>query len=99
MSETGSGTSGGWRGASGARRRRILWLALGAFVFIAAQSVANVESTLSDFARLGRHESAANVWIWQLSSAAVWIALIAPLWWLAATLRPPRFAWPVAAAL
>lgn len=99
MSEAASGTNGGWRGTSGARRRRILWLVLAAFLFIAVQSVANVESTLADLAKVGEHEPAANVWIWQLSSAATWVALIAPLWWLAAALRPPRFAWGVAALL
>ena len=77
----------------------MLWLVLGALLFIAVQSVANVESTLSDLAGLGRHEHPANVWIWQLSSAAVWIALTVPLWWLSAWLRPPRFDWRVAAAL
>ena len=99
MNGTAPGTSGGACGTSGARRRRIFWLALGALVFVAVQSVANVESTLSDLADAGRAERPANVWIWQLSSAAVWIALIAPLWWLTARLRPPRFGWPAAAAL
>jgi len=98
MSETATGTNGGGSGTSGARRRRILWLVLGALLFIAVQSVANVESTLADLAKLGRHESPANVWIWQLSSALVWIALFAPLWWLTAALRPPRFGWPVVVA-
>lgn len=98
MSETAAGTNGGGAGTSGARRRRVLWLVLGVLLFTAVQSVANVESTLSDLARLGRLESPANVWTWQLSSAFVWIALFAPLWWLTATLRPPRFAWPVVVA-
>ena len=99
MSETAGGTNGGERGTSGERRRRIVWLALGVVLFVAVQSVANVESTLSDLAKVGERESPANVWIWQLSSAAVWIALLAPLWWLTAALRPPRFGWPAVAAL
>ena len=71
MSEPATGTSGGQSGTSGSvRRLRILWLALGAVVFIAVQSLANVESTIDDMARLGTAESRAHVWIWQLSSAA-----------------------------
>ena len=99
MSGTAPGTSGGASGTSGAHRRRVLWLTLGALIFTAVQSIANVESTLSDLAALDRIESAANVWIWQLSSAGVWFALFVPLWWLVATLRPPRFGWSMATAL
>lgn len=100
MDETSRGTSGGDGGASGAlRRRRLLWLALGLLAFIAVQSVANVESTIDDMAKLGVVESRANVWIWQLSSVGVWLALLPVLAWLVATLRPPRFVWPVALLL
>lgn len=99
MNETASGTNGGGSGTSGAPRKRVLWLVLGVALFIAVQSVANVESTLSDLAKVGEHESAANVWIWQISSTLVWIALIVPLWWLTARLRPPRFSWGAVAAL
>lgn len=100
MSEAGERTSGGPSGTSGgARRARIAWLVLGALVFIATQSVANVESTIDDLAKLGVHESRGTVWTWQLSSVGVWLALMPLLWWLAATLRPPRFGWPVAALL
>lgn len=95
------GTSGGDNGASGdgQRRRRIALLAAGALVFIAIQSVANVESTVEDMAALGRAETRAHVWTWQLSSVAVWFALVPLLWWLVAYLRPQRFAWPAALLL
>lgn len=100
MSEQARGTNGGGSGASGdARRRRIAWLVAGALVFIAVQSIANVESTIEDMANLGRVEARWHVWTWQLSSVAVWIALMAPLWWLIARARPPRIAWPLAALI
>jgi hypothetical protein len=100
MSEQARGTNGGGSGASGdARRRRIAWLVAGALVFIAVQSIANVESTIEDMANLGRVEARWHVWTWQLSSVAVWIALMAPLWWLIAWARPPRIAWPLAALI
>lgn len=92
-----AGTSGGGGGASGdaPRRLRIAWLIAGALLFTAVQSVANVESTIEDMAALGRAETRAHVWTWQLSSAAVWFALLPVLWWLVAQIRPPRFSWPV----
>jgi len=98
MSENATGTNGGSPGTSGdLRRRRIAWLVAGALVFIAVQSIANVESTVEDMANLGRVEARWHVWTWQLSSVAVWIALMAPLWWLIARARAPRIAWPLAA--
>ncbi|WP_240700186.1 LytTR family DNA-binding domain-containing protein [Sphingomonas gei] len=101
MGEIGAGTNGGEGGTSGEplRRRRILWLAAGLIAFLAVQSVANVESTLEDMANLGVVESRAHVWTWQLSSLAVWLALLPVLGWLVARLRPPRFGWPVAVLL
>lgn len=100
MDESSAGTSGGDCGASGAtRRRRLLWLALGLFVFLAIQSIANVESSLDDMAKLGLEESRAHVWTWQLSSVAVWLALMPVVAWLVAHVRPPRFSWPVTVLL
>lgn len=101
MGEIGAGTSGGEGGTSGEglRRRRLFWLAAGLVGFLAIQSVANVESTLEDMAKLGVIESRAHVWTWQLTSVAVWLALMPLLGWLVARLRPPRFAWPVAILL
>jgi hypothetical protein len=81
------------------RRRRRLWIYVGLIVFLAIQSVANVESTLEDMAKLGVTESRAHVWTWQLTSVVVWLALIPLLGWLVARVRPPRFSWPVAILL
>lgn len=101
MSEIASGTNGGTSGTGGdaVRRRRLLWLTAAALLFIAVQSVANVESTIDDLARLGRVETRGHVWTWQLTSVAVWLALVPVLAWLVARLRPPRFSWPLAALL
>lgn len=101
MADRTAGTSGGGGGASGdaLRRRHLLWLIAGGIAFIAIQSVANVESTVEDMAKLGVAETRAHVWTWQLTSVAVWIALMPVIWWLTARLRPPRFGWPVAVLL
>jgi hypothetical protein len=101
MADRAAGTNGGGGGASGdaLRRRHLLWLIAGGIAFIAIQSVANVESTIEDMAKLGVAETRAHVWTWQLTSVAVWIALIPLLWWLTARLRPPRFSWGAAVLL
>ncbi|NIJ19759.1 putative membrane protein [Sphingomonas naasensis] len=97
MGEDGAGTNGGEGGTSGEdlRRRRILWLALGLAAFLVVQSIANVESTVEDMAKLGVIESRTHVWTWQLTSVVVWLALMPLLGWLVARVRPPRFSWPV----
>lgn len=101
MGEIGVGTNGGEDVTTGEalRRRRLLWLALGLAGFLTIQSIANVESTLEDMAKLGVIESRAHVWTWQLTSLVVWLALMPVLGWLVARLRPPRFSWPVAVLL
>lgn len=101
MGEIGAGTNGGEGVTTGEalRRRRLLWLALGLIGFLTVQSIANVESTLEDMAKLGVIESRAHVWTWQLTSVVVWLALMPVLGWLVARLRPPRFSWPVAVLL
>ena len=77
MGEIGAGTNGGEDVTTGEalRRRRLLWLALGLAGFLTIQSIANVESTLEDMAKLGVIESRAHVWTWQLTSLVVWLAL------------------------
>jgi hypothetical protein len=101
MTETTAGTSGGAGGTGGdaPRRRRIAALIGAAVLFIAVQSVANVESTIDDMAKTGVSPLRWHVWTWQLSSALVWVALMAPLWWWIARIRPPRFGWPATIAL
>jgi hypothetical protein len=97
MDETASGTSGCGNGTSGAalRRRRLAWLGSGLLLFLVVQSVAIVESTLDDMHRLGVMETRGHVWTWQLSSVALWLALVPLLAWMVARVRPPRFSWPV----
>lgn len=98
MSETGAGTNGGDRGISGARlrRQRMGWLAAAFVLFVTVQAIANVESSVEDFARAGIGETRWHIWCWQLSSLFVWIVLMAPLWWLVARVRPPRVPLPLA---
>lgn len=98
MSKTGAGTSGGDPGMDGAqlRRRRGAWLVAAFVLFAAVQAIANVESTVEDFARVGVAEQRWHIWCWQLSSLFVWVALMVPLWWLVARVRPPRVRLPLA---
>lgn len=98
MTESAAGTSGGEALTSGARlrRQRAGWLLAAFLLFVTVQSIANVESTLEDLAKVGIAEPRWHVWTWQLSSLATWIALMVPLWWLVARVRPPRMALPAA---
>jgi len=91
MRQRQAGTRGGEGGTGGALRRRRLALLVTAFVvFAAVQAFANVESTRADYARAGIAETAAHIWIWELSSIAVWIALLPAIGWMVARVRPPR---------
>ena len=100
MSETASGTNGGRPGtngaANGARRRRVLWLALGALTFSTVQALANVESTIADFAGMGLDTPRWQVWTWELTSVTIWYAMLPLIWWMVAHARPPRLRLPVA---
>lgn len=96
MTEERSGTSGGETGASGARRRAMLWFVLGFAVIIALVTVANAESMIADFAAAGVAETAWHIWLWELSSVAAWITVLPAIWSLVARLRPPRLRWPIA---
>ncbi len=91
-----TGASGGWRGMRG-RRVALLLVVLAAIVVV--QSVAIVASALTDRADAGLPVRTDHVVTWQLSSVAVWLALMPAVWVLAARLRPPRFGWPLAIAL
>lgn len=101
MGEAAAGTNGGGTGASGAalRRRRLGRLVGGLLLFLAVQSVAIVESTVDDMRKLGVVATRGHVWTWQLSSIALWLALMPLLAWLVARVRPPRFSWPATVAL
>ncbi len=59
----------------------------------------NALTTQDDFGRAGIRIAGWEPWAWELTSAAFWIALTLPLLWSLRRLRPPRFGWPVAAAL
>ncbi|MES2055732.1 MAG: LytTR family DNA-binding domain-containing protein [Pseudomonadota bacterium] len=90
---TGSGTSGGDGGTSGTQRRLALLLGAGFAVILAAITVANAESMMSDFASAGVAVTRTHVWVWEVSSIIAWLSLAPPIWYLIAKVRPPRFAW------
>lgn len=96
MSEKTSGTNGGGRGTSGARRRRLLWLILGALTFSSVQALANIESTIADFAGVGRDTPRWQVWTWELTSITIWYSMLPLIWWIVKHARPPRLSAPVA---
>lgn len=88
-----AGTSGGGGVTSGMpRRQRIALLVLGFVVFAGVHAFANVESTRADFTRAGISETAAHVWLWELSAIAMWVALLPVIGWMVARVRPPRMA-------
>lgn len=93
MSEGTAGTSGGRGGASGEHRRKRALLALAFLGFVLVQSFANVESSRADLARAGLVERPAHIWLWELSSVAMWVLLLPAIGWMVARVRPPRVAW------
>ena len=81
-------------------QQRLAALAGGGFAVVAALiTFANAESTISDLAAAGVVETAAHVWIWEITSLTAWVSAMPAIWWLVRTLRPPKFAWPLALAL
>jgi len=93
------GTSGGEGRMNGAQRRIALMLAGGFLLTLFAVMLANVESTLSDFAMAGIEETKLHVWIWQVTSVVAWVTTAPAIWWLVRHVRPPRFSWPATVAL
>jgi hypothetical protein len=61
--------------------------------------VGNAESMISDFAAAGVPETHAHIWIWEITSVFAWVSVTPLIWWAVARVRPPRFSWPVAAAI
>jgi hypothetical protein len=98
MTEKAAGTSGGRSGTSGARRNRLALLVLGFIAFTALQLFVNASTSLADFASGGHPQTALHVWIWELTSMALWVALLPVIGWLVLRLRPPRLDWPWAVA-
>lgn len=92
---TGAGTNGGEGGASGRRWKAAAILATGFLAILAVVTIGNVESTISDLAAAGVRETRAHVWIWQISSVVAWLSVAPLIWWGVATVRPPRFGWPL----
>lgn len=82
-------TSGGRTGTNGGRRTAVLTLALFAAVTLAIAAV-NSLTTIDDHAALGRPVAPWEPWVWELTSAAFWIAALLPLIALMRRLRPAR---------
>jgi hypothetical protein len=99
MTEKAAGTNCGRSGTSGAHRRRLTLLVLGFIAFSALQLFVNASTSLADFASGGHPQTALHVWIWELTSMTLWIALLPAIGWLVLRVRPPRFDWPWAIAV
>lgn len=80
---------------NGAQRRLALILGGGFLVILLAVMIANAESTMSDLALAGRHETKAHVWVWEVTSIVAWLTVAPAICWLIRHLRPPRFSWAV----
>ena len=91
-----SGTSGGWAGTSGGRRR-LGWLAMA----VVALVIAAVEalSVADDAVRAGRPLDPWEPWIWEYSSTVFWIAAVPLLWAVSRRILPPRRRWAAAVPL
>ena len=93
-SATDAGTSGGWNGTDGDRRRAIAaGVALFALV-VSLRVYGEGTSRLADLARNGVAVPAWTVWTAEATSIAALLALTPALWRLVARARPPRFGWP-----
>jgi hypothetical protein len=99
MNEITSGTSGCDTGANGVRRKLALAMVAGFALILTFITIANAESLISDFRAAGVRETAAHVWTWELTSIVAWLSLTPAIWWGVAHIRPPRWSWPVTAAL
>jgi len=99
MKTDAAGTSGGNMGMSGVRRR-LAFIMLGLFAAVLTLiTIGNAESMISDFDAAAVHETTGHIWIWEVSSVLAWICAMPVIWWGTARIRPPRFGWPVTAAL
>jgi hypothetical protein len=74
-------------------------LALGFVAFTSLQVYVNTATSLADYASAGRPQTVLHVLIWELTSAALWIALLPVIGWIVARARPPRLDWPWAIAV
>lgn len=92
-----AGTDGGAGVTKGGRFDRRDRIAL-AGVVIATSTIAavNALTVADDFAGAGRPLDPWEPWLWELTSAAFWIAAAVPLIRLSRRLRPPARPWPVA---
>lgn len=93
MAEQRPGTSGGWRGMSGAQRRMALILAAGFLAILLMVMVVNAESTVADLASTGVHLPRHLVWSWEWSSLIGWLLVAPGIWALVAWAWPPRLTW------
>lgn len=92
------GTSGGWRGMNGTQRKLALGSAAGFLLIIVVIMIANAESSIADLQASGAHIRADLIWSWEWTSMLAWLSVYPLLWAGVATIRPPRFSWPLVAA-
>lgn len=86
MAGTGGG-EGGTSGGAGTAERAALVGTIGVTLVVA---VVNSLTVADDFAGAGKSLDAWEPWVWELTSAAFWIAAAVPLLRVSRWLRPPR---------
>ncbi|WP_169804996.1 LytTR family DNA-binding domain-containing protein [Sphingomonas asaccharolytica] len=93
-----AGTSGGLRGMNGTQRKLAAGLVAGFLTIVALIMIANAESSIADLHASGAHIRPDLVWSWEWTSMIAWLSVYPLLWFGVATIRPPRFSWPLIAA-
>ena len=93
--QEGRGTSGGWRGMTGAQRRVALAYGAGFLVVLLVVMIANATSMVADFAANDVPVTPAHAWLFEVSSIVAWLTEVPVIWWLVLRIKRwwPRWWW------
>ena len=83
---------------NGTQRKLALGFAAGFLLIIAVIMIANAESSVADLQASGAHIRPDLIWSWEWTSMLAWLSVYPLLWIGVATIRPPRFSWPLIVA-
>jgi len=83
---------------NGTQRKLALGFAAGFLLIIVVIMIANAESSIADLQASGAHIRPDLVWSWEWTSMLAWLSVYPLIWIGVATIRPPRFSWPLIVA-
>jgi len=83
---------------NGTQRKLALGLVAGFLAIIIVIMIANAESSIADLQASRAHIRSDLVWSWEWTSMLAWLSVYPLLWIGVATIRPPRFSWPLIVA-